>query len=151
MVDKIIVLFRDHIFFEILIYAIILDTVLGVLRAIKEHDFNSSIGIDGMIRKVAMLVSVAFLIIINSITQMDFLFIVPDEYLSYLGIEQFGVCALFCLLFILFESVSILKNMSLCGLPIPTKVKKFLLKFLGDMTEELPSNDVSVVEDKKEE
>ena len=36
------------------------------------------------------------------------------------------------------EIVSILKNMTLCGLPVPTRLKLFIQKFLDDMTEELP-------------
>jgi toxin secretion/phage lysis holin len=49
-----------------------------------------------------------------------------------------GVCELFCILFILYEIVSILKNMTLCGLPVPARLKSFIQKFLDDMTEELP-------------
>lgn len=138
MIENIIEFFSKHLFFEILIYAVLMDTFLGVLRAIKEHKFNSCIGIDGMIRKVAMLFSVIFLMIIDSITQIDFLFMIPNEFLQYVGIDRLGICALFCLLFILFESISILKNMTLCGLPIPGKLKNFIQKFLDNMTEELP-------------
>ena len=115
-----------------------MDTILGVLRAIKEHKFNSCVGIDGAIRKVAMLFSVMLLMVIDSLVQIDFLFMIPEEYLQYIGIERLGVCEIFCILYILYEAVSVLKNMTLCGLPIPTKIKKFLQKFLDDMTEELP-------------
>lgn len=115
-----------------------MDTILGVLRAIKEHKFNSCVGIDGAIRKVAMLFSVMFLMIIDSMVEINFLFMIPEEYLQYLGIERLGVCEVFCLLYILYEAISILKNMTLCGLPIPAKIKRFLQKFLDDMTEELP-------------
>ena len=45
-------------FSVILLIAVTLDTILGVLRAIKEHKFNSCVGIDGAIRKSAMLLSV---------------------------------------------------------------------------------------------
>ena len=143
MLNNIIVFFSEHLFFKILIYAVLMDTFLGVLRAIKEHKFNSSVGIDGMIRKVAMLFSVIFLMLNDSIIQIDFLFMIPDEYLQNIGLERLGICALFCLLFILFESISILKNMTLCGLPIPVRVRKFLMKFLDDMTEELPEEVVT--------
>lgn len=127
-----------HSFFTIMLYAIILDTVLGVLRAIKEHKFNSCFGIDGAIRKVAMILSVVFLMFIDTMVHIDFLFMIPQEYLQWIGIEKMGVCELFCLLFILYEIVSILKNMTLCGLPVPTKVRLFIQKFLDDMTDELP-------------
>lgn len=131
-------LIEVHLFFMILMYAVVLDTVLGVLRALKEHKFNSSAGIDGAIRKAAMILSVVFLMFIDSIVQINFLFMVPEEYLQVLGIERLGICELFCLLFITYEAISILKNMMLCGLPVPAKLKNWLIKFLDDMTDELP-------------
>lgn len=136
--NEIILLIEAHSFFVVLLYAVLLDTVLGVLRAIKEHKFNSCVGIDGAIRKVAMLFSVLFLMIIDSMVNIDFLFMIPQEYLQYIGITKMGICELFCLLFILYEVVSILKNMTLCGLPVPTRIKRWIQKFLDDMTEELP-------------
>ena len=36
----------------------------------------------------------------------------------------------------------VLKNMTLCGLPVPKKIKKWVQKFLEDMTEELPEEAV---------
>lgn len=136
--SEIITLFEAHLFFTILLYAVIMDTLLGVLRAIKEHKFNSCVGIDGAIRKAAMILSVVFLMVIDSTVQIDFLFMIPEKYLQYLGMERLGICELFCLLYILYEAISILKNMTLCGLPVPAKVKQWIQKFLDDMTDELP-------------
>lgn len=138
MMHEILLKLGSNLFFEILLIAVVLDTGLGVLRAIKEHKFNSCVGIDGAIRKVAMLFSVGLLMLIDMIMNINILFMIPEKYIQYLGIEKLGVCELFCLLFILYEAVSILKNMTLCGLPVPKKVKTFILKFLDDMTEELP-------------
>lgn len=136
--EKIILLLNAHIFLKILLWAVILDTLLGVLRAIKEHKFNSCVGIDGAIRKVAMVFSVIFLTYIDEIVNFNLLFLIPEKYLQPLGITSIGVCELFCLLYILYEAVSILKNMTLCGLPVPTKAKEWIQKFLDDMTDELP-------------
>ena len=55
--NQIITLLSADSFVRILLVAVALDTILGVLRAIKEHKFNSSVGIDGAIRKTAMLTS----------------------------------------------------------------------------------------------
>lgn len=136
--QEIMKLFEAHSFLTILLIAVLMDTVLGVLRAIKEHRFNSCVGIDGAIRKVAMLFCVIVLVFIDAIVKLDLLFMIPEEYLRYIGISRLGICELFCLLFILYEIVSILKNMTLCGLPVPAKIKKFIQKFLDDMTDELP-------------
>lgn len=136
--SEIISMIGRHLFFVILLYAVVLDSVLGVLRAVKEHKFNSCVGIDGAIRKAAMLFSVLLLMFVDAMVNIDFLFMIPQEYLQYIGIDKMGICELFCLLFILYEVVSILKNMTLCGLPVPTKLKTFIQKFLDNMTDELP-------------
>ena len=138
MLNELILFIESHSFFKLLIYGVLMDTFLGVLRAIKEHKFNSCVGIDGAIRKVAMLLSVLFLMVVDSIVQIDFLFMIPKEYLEFIGITRLGICELFCILYILYEAVSILKNMTLCGLPVPNRIRIFIQKFLDDMTEELP-------------
>ncbi len=121
----------------VLIVSMMLDTVLGILSAIKERKFNSTIGINGVIRKVAMFVCVSFLMCIDCIIHIDLLFMVPSEYITVLGFEELGLCEFFSLIFILCESVSILKNMIRCNLPIPPKIKKFVEGLLDNMTSEL--------------
>lgn len=140
MMNQIILLIESNSFLTILLIAVSLDTVLGVLRAIKEHKFNSCVGIDGAIRKAAMLFSVCLLMAMDVIMKINVLSMVPENYIKVLGIEKLGICEFFCLLFILYEAVSILKNMTLCGLPVPAKVKHWIQKFLEDMTEELPGS-----------
>jgi hypothetical protein len=54
-----------------------------------------------------------------------------------LGIEKLGVSEFFCLLFCLYESVSILKNLTLCGAPVPAGLQVYITKFLDDITDEL--------------
>jgi len=142
MMDKIITLLSSNSFVKILLIAVALDTILGVLRAIKEHKFNSCVGIDGAIRKAGMLLSVGFLMATDVIMHINVLSMVPEEYVQLLGIDKMGICEFFSLLFILYELVSILKNMTLCGLPVPTKIKRWIQKFLDDMTEELPEETV---------
>ena len=141
MMDKIITLLSSNSFVKILLIAVALDTILGVLRAIKEHKFNSCVGIDGAIRKAGMLLSVGFLMATDVIMHINVLSMVPEEYVQILGIDKMGICEFFSLLFILYEAVSILKNMTLCGLPVPTRIKNFIQKFLEDMTEELPDQE----------
>lgn len=140
--NQIILLLYSNSFFKILLLAVTLDTILGVLRAIKEHKFNSCVGIDGAIRKAGMLLSVCFLMATDVIMHINVLSMIPEEYVQLLGIDKMGICEFFSLLFILYELVSILKNMTLCGLPVPTKIKRWIQKFLDDMTEELPEEAV---------
>ena len=138
MMNMILKLLAGNSFFRILLIAVALDTILGVLRAIKEHKFNSCVGIDGAIRKSAMLLSVCLLMAVDVILNINVLFMIPQNYIELLGIHKLGICEFFSILFVLYEIVSILKNMTLCGLPVPEKIKRWVQKFLEDMTEELP-------------
>ena len=47
------------------------------------------------------------------------------------------MCEFFCMLFTACECLSVLKNMVLCGLPVPKKVESWLRDFLANMTSEL--------------
>ncbi len=133
---------------KLLLLAVVLDTILGVGRAIKYHKFNSSVGIDGAIRKVMMLVSAGVLMLADLIIHINLVGFIDEQYLKVIGLEKVGMCELFCLLFIVYEAVSILKNMLMCGLPIPRRIREWLLKFLDDMTAELP-DDTNLTEEAK--
>ena len=123
---------------KLLLLAILLDTILGTGRAIKEHKFNSCIGIDGAIRKVMMLVSAAVLMMADLIISINLMAFLPEDALNVIGLQKVGMCELFCVLFIVYECVSILKNMLLCGLPVPAKIRELLTAFLDNMTAEMP-------------
>ena len=140
------VLLGGNSLIKLLLLAVVLDTILGVGRAIKYHKFNSSVGIDGAIRKVMMLVSAAVLMMADLIIHINLVGFVDEQYIKLIGLEKVGMCELFCLLFIVYEFVSILKNMLLCGLPIPRRIREWLLKFLDDMTAELPDDTTLEVE-----
>lgn len=128
----------NNTFIKILIIAVFLDTFLGALRALKERKFNSGVGIDGGIRKVAMLGCIAFLAVLDMCFTFNLLFMLPEQWISFLGVGKIGLCEFFSILFILYEAVSILKNMLLCGLPVPPKLKNKLESLLHTMTDELP-------------
>lgn len=126
----------NNVIFYLLVISILLDVFLGSIRAIKDRSWNSTVGINGILRKTAMIGSSVFLIVVDSILNIDLLFFIPDEVLNFLHINSVGIFELFGIMFILYESSSILKNMVLCGLPIPLKIKKVIEKFLSDMTSE---------------
>ena len=142
MVQTMIGFIADNSFFRVLALLIILDTILGVGRAIKEHKFNSSVGIDGGIRKVMIVISVVILMGVDVTCHFNILFMVPEQYIEVLGIKKLGLCEFFSLLFILYEAVSSMKNMVLCGLPVPAKMKNWVEKFLLELTTELDDKEV---------
>lgn len=122
---------------KILIIALLFDIFLGSLRAIKEHKWNSTVGINGILRKVGMLGSVLFLFICDNLLNLNFLGFIPEEVLAYFNITTVGACDLFGIIFILYETTSVLKNMVLCEISIPKKLRENVEKLLEDMTTEL--------------
>lgn len=125
---------------ELVVLAIVFDTVFGVLRAVREKKFNSCAGIDGAIRKVAMLISLVFMLAIDMLVKINLIGFIPEAARTYLGLSSVGVAEFFSLLYIAYEVVSIFKNMALCGLPVKkvwAAVRSVLMKY----TDELPDTD----------
>lgn len=76
---------------ELVILAIVFDTVFGVLRAVKEKKFNSCAGIDGAIRKVAMLISLVFMLAVDMLIKINLIGFIPETARGYLGLKTVGV------------------------------------------------------------
>ena len=122
---------------KLLIIVIVLDTIFGILRAIKEKSLNSCIGIDGIIRKTGMLISIIFLALIDSIVNIDLIGFIPENVKNVLQFGKVGISDIFNLLFIIFEILSIFKNMILCKLPIPKKLQIYLEDIMKEFTGEI--------------
>ena len=126
---------------KVLIVVIALDLILGILRAIREKSINSCIGIDGMIRKVGMLIVIVFLTVIDNIIHLNLIGFIPKSIRETLQIGQVGISSLFNILFIVFEILSIFKNMILCKLPIPKKLQVYLENIMKEFTGEIKEGD----------
>ena len=124
---------------QLVIIAIITDTIFGILRAIKDRNFNSCFGINGAIRKCAMILSIILLVIVDYITQFNLIGFLPEEVRQFFG-ESIGIAGFFEILFLTYEVVSILKNMVLCGLPVK-KIWSYVRTFISKYTDELPDDD----------
>ena len=124
---------------QLVVFAVIFDTCFGVLRAIKEHKLNSNFGIDGALRKIGMLLSLTFLVIVDAVVQINLIGFVPADVRTMLGIETVGVAEFFALIYLAYETVSILKNMAMCGLPVK-RIWETVKGFLGKYTDELPDD-----------
>ena len=124
---------------KVVIVAVVMDTVFGCIRAVKEKQFNSCFGIDGAIRKISMLVSIAFLLVLDRIVGLNLIGFIPEAVRSYLPAKHIGSAEFFALLYIAYETVSILKNMTLCGLPVK-RLWQFIRDRLKQYTNELPDN-----------
>ena len=122
---------------QLLIIFIVLDVIFGVLRSIRERKLNSTIGIDGIIRKVGMIITISVSILVDMIVRVDLIAFIPESVKDALGLSKVGVSMIFNILYIIFEILSILKNMYRCKLPLPKKLKVFLEKMLKEFTSEI--------------
>ena len=128
---------------QVLAIFLAMDTIFGVLRSFKEHRTNSTIGIDGIVRKIAMLTAIVICIIIDFIVKIDFVNFIPEDIRVTLSIGQVGLSYLFGMLYCLFEVLSIFKNMIKIGIPLPIKLKKFLEKLLKEYTKEIKEGEIN--------
>ena len=121
---------------------IVMDVVFGFLRSIKEHKTNSTIGIDGIIRKTGMLITIIVTIALDKLAGIDLIAFIPENIKTSIGIGKCGITMLFNSLYIIFESLSIMKNMKRCGIPLPKKLSNFLDKLLKEFTSEEKKNEI---------
>lgn len=117
--------------------AVLADVVFGVLRSAKQHNFNSSFGIDGLIRKCAVLIAMIFLIVADTVTNLDLMPFVSEQTLKPINLTSIGLTEVFGMLFTAFETLSVLKNMMLLGLPLPKGLKSRLEQWIKENSDEM--------------
>ena len=122
------------------VYSVMVDVVFGTLRAVKERKFNSTIGIDGLIRKGGMIITLVLMLPVDLALHLNLIAFIPEAARTWLGIQSVGITDFFAIMFACYEVVSILKNMTLCGLPVKAIWVK-VHDFLDDYTTELPGAD----------
>lgn len=123
--------------FKVLLILIGMDIIFGFLRAVKEKVINSTIGLDGGIRKMGMVITILFFSVIDNIAKIDLLGFIPAKITSIVGLKNVGLSTLFIIIFIVYEFLSIIKNMIICKLPIPKKLQTFLETIMKEFTGEL--------------
>ena len=123
---------------KLVILCVVIDTIFGFLRAVKEKRFNSNFGINGAIRKVGMLISIIALVLVDRIMNLNLIGFIPEQIRNYIDLNHVGTAEFFGVLYICYEAVSILKNMTLCGLPVKKiwiAVRKFMNKYTNELVE----------------
>lgn len=132
----------QHKVITLVILAIIFDLFVGLLLACRTKKVNSTIGIDGMIRKVGILGCIVFLVFVDFLLKINFIGRLPDNILAMfeaIGMSAIGISDLFGLLFAAFEALSIIKNWTLLGLPMFKGVNDWIQNFLETFTDEMPT------------
>ena len=125
---------------QVLVIFIVLDVIFGILGSIKQKKTNSTIGIDGIIRKIGMLFSIAGCVILDKVVEIDLVFFLPEQIKGYFG--SIGIASLFAIIYCLFETLSIFKNMMRCKIPLPKKLKKYIEKLLEEFTNEVKEGEL---------
>jgi toxin secretion/phage lysis holin len=115
---------------------IIGDTVLGFLRSCKEKTINSSIGIAGVTKKTSIIIALIIAFFIDLLLDFNMIGFIPENIRDFVKIQEIGILEIFGILFIVFESLSILKNLDKLNVPIPGKLKSLLEKLLKEITSE---------------
>lgn len=121
---------------QILVVLVVMDVIFGCLRTIRERCFNSTIGINGMIRKAGMLISLVCMVYLDQIVQINLIGFIPEQVREILPGDTVGIMEFFAILYIIYEVVSVLKNMALSGLPVSKiwiKLKNFLVDNTGEI------------------
>ena len=86
MLAKLIELFMHKKIIQLVVAAVIFDTIFGVIRAEKERKFNSCFGIDGAIRKISMIVSLCGLLIVDYLVKINLIGFVPEQIRTWIGV-----------------------------------------------------------------
>lgn len=131
------------------------DVMLGILTAIRKGDVNSTIGLNGIVRKIVIIVSLLFLHMIDILCGVNLISFFPqnikDWIQSTLQINTVGIAGLFGTYIILFELLSILKNWEdATNIKIPQKLKRLLGKISSEVQKD-DEDDGTTLEDIEEQ
>lgn len=105
----------DHLIYALLVFAII-DYITGLMSALLLHRFTVQIAIRGIYKKILIFL----LVIISHILDTNILF---TENVLRTAVIFFYLCT---------EGTSILKNVRIIGLPIPSKLKEIFRNLEND-------------------
>ena len=95
----------------VLLLFMVIDYLTGIMRAIKDKELSSAIGINGIFKKMMILCIIAVAVGIDDITGTD------------------GAIRMLAILFYAgMEGISILENAARLGVPVPDKLKDVLLQ-----------------------
>lgn len=124
-------------FMYLIIILIFFDSTLGFFNSIKNRKISSCVGINGIFKKMSILLTFIMAYMIDCCINVNLIGFIPKDKLAFLGITDIGFFEIFGAMLIAFESISVLKNISLAGIPIPKFLKENIEKFLNSFTNEI--------------
>lgn len=124
-------------FMYLICILIVFDSTLGFFNSLKNKKISSCVGINGIFKKMSILLTFIMSYMIDSCININLIGFIPKDKLSFLGLTDIGFFEVFGTMLIAFESISVLKNISMAGIPIPKFLKENIEKFLNSFTNEL--------------
>lgn len=106
----------------IVVLLVIVDFFTGYVKAYLKCQLNSSVGLDGLIRKAMILFSMLVFKLLDEMLNFNLLKVFPSEGLVLLvemGVEKVGLMEILGVGVVLQEGTSILENLHELGVPIP--------------------------------
>lgn len=110
-------------------FLMICDILSGIFKAIaQKRGINSTVGTNGLIRKAGVLLALLVFIVMDSLIELNFVTMIPDEVLSIFKLEQtqLGLSQVMLVFFGLFELVSLFENLGEVGVPLPQSIMKLI-------------------------
>lgn len=113
----------------LIVFLMVCDILGGIFKAIVlKRGINSTIGTNGLIRKAGVLLALLVFIVVDSLVEVDFVSLIPDELLTVFKLEEAHIRLSHVMLcfFGLFELVSLFENLGEVGVPLPRFITRFI-------------------------
>lgn len=113
----------------LIVFLMICDILGGIFKAIVlKRGINSTIETNGLIRKAGVLLALLVFIVVDSLVEVDFVSLIPDELLTVFKLEEAHIRLSHVMLcfFGLFELVSLFENLGEVGVPLPRFITRFV-------------------------
>lgn len=101
---------------------VMVDFITGYVKAYHQCELNSSVGLDGVIRKAMILFSMVVFMLLDGILQFNLISCLPQvalEVMREYEFDKIGLSELLGIGIALQEGTSILENLHELGVPIP--------------------------------
>ena len=111
----------------LVVFLMICDILCGIFKAIaQKRGINSTVGTNGLIRKAGVLLALLVFIVMDSLIELNFVSLIPNEVLEVLNLQQsnIGLSHVMLGFFGLFELVSLFENLGEVGVPLPNFIMK---------------------------
>lgn len=117
---------RDSKILKIAFVLIACAIVFELLKDLKNRKIQIKSSINLMVMQFSVITVIIMLYFIDGFLNINFTSWIPIYIAKFLQIYDCGLCEIFGLIFIMYESINILNNLSDIGVPFPIKLKIYI-------------------------